>query len=349
MKNWRNAIIHLPATIRDAAETLTLASTQIILVTSEDDRLLGVVTDGDIRRGLLAGRTLDSPLEQVMETSFYSAREDEDTAVVLKVMRDKEFRQVPILDESGRIVGLKTLMDLTTPPSRDNWVILMAGGLGQRLRPLTENCPKPMLSVGGKPVLETIMLQFMEHGFHNFFISVNYRADMIKQHFGDGSKHGISINYLHEDKRLGTAGALGLLPSAPDEPVLVMNGDVLTRVDFPGMVEFHEKQQTSATMAVRSFEMQIPYGVVEVDDHKILRLSEKPVHHFFVNAGIYVLSPEALRSIPANEYLDMPTLFDQLREAGKPTSAFPIHEYWMDIGRKQDFDQANFEYCDHFE
>ncbi|MDC0335481.1 nucleotidyltransferase family protein [Pseudodesulfovibrio sp.] len=349
MKDWCKAVVPLPATIREAAEALSRASTQIALITSQDETLVGVVTDGDIRRGMLAGETLGSRIETIMETSFYATREDENPAVVLQLMREKEFRQVPILDANGRLVGLKTLMDMTIPPRRDNWVVLMAGGLGQRLRPLTEDCPKPLLSVGGRPVLETIMTQFIEHGFNKFYFSVNYRADMIEDHFGDGSKFGAIIRYLHEDKRLGTAGALGLLPKLPEEPLFVMNGDVLTRVDFPGMLDFHKERKAQATMAVRSFEMKIPYGVVEVDDHTIVKLAEKPVHQYFVNAGIYVLSPQAVATIPPNEYLDMPTLFDQIREDGNPTAAFPIHEYWMDIGQKQDFEQANFDYCTHFE
>ena len=349
MTDWRKAVVHLPATIRDVAESLEKSSTQLVLATSGDDRLVGVINDGDIRRGLLRGETLDSPVETIMNTKFIAVREEDSPALTLTAMREKEIRQIPVLDGEGRLVGLRTLMDMTVPPRRDNWVVLMAGGLGQRLRPLTEDCPKPLLSVGGKPLLETILNQFIEYGFHRFYISVNYRAEMIENYFGDGSKFGIEIRYLREDDQLGTAGALGLLPSPPQEPVFVMNGDLLTRVDFPGMLDFHLERGASATMAVRNFEMQVPYGVVEVDDQKIVNLSEKPVHQFFVNAGIYVLSPEAVQSIPENGYLDMPTLFSQLNEAGKTTAAFPIHEYWMDIGRKQDFDQANCDYNLHFQ
>lgn len=349
MTDWKKAVVHLPATIREAAESLERSSVQLVLVTTEDNKLMGVMNDGDIRRGLLKGKTLDSPVESVMVTEYTFIQEGCSQAVALATMREKEIRQLPVLDETGKLVDLKVLMDMAIPPRRDNWVVLMAGGLGQRLRPLTEDCPKPLLSVGGKPLLETILNQFIEHGFHRFYISVNYRAEMIEEYFGDGSRLGITIRYLREDQQLGTAGALGLITEPPQEPIFVMNGDVLTSVDFPGMLDFHLARGAHATMAVRNFEMQVPYGVVEVDDHEIVNLSEKPVHQFFVNAGIYVLSPSSVLSIPKNEYLDMPTLFTQLKKTGNPTAAFPIHEYWMDIGRKQDFDQANFDYNLHFE
>jgi len=348
MKDWRKAVIAPDATVREAVEALTISSVQIALVATERGHLKGVITDGDIRRGLLKGKDLDSPAQEVMETNFFTAKESDDPTSLLTTMREKEFRQVPLLDDDGCLVGLRTLMDMLTPKKHDNWVVLMAGGLGQRLRPLTEDCPKPLLTVGGKPLLETILDQFVEYGFERFYISVNYKAEMVESHFGDGSKHDVEIRYLREQEQLGTAGAVGLMPEKPDSPVFVMNGDLLTRVDFPGMLKFHKEQNARATMAVRSFDIQVPYGVVNVENHQITHLEEKPTHQFFVNAGIYVLDPDIAASIPKNEFLDMPTLFGQLMEEGQTTAAFPIHEYWMDIGRKQDFDQANYDYDMHF-
>ncbi|MCJ2164154.1 MULTISPECIES: nucleotidyltransferase family protein [unclassified Pseudodesulfovibrio] len=348
MKDWRKAVLSPTATVRDAAETLNRASLQIVLVAEENGFLKGVITDGDIRRGLLAGKGLDAPAGDIMQTSFFSASENEDQATLLATMRKMEFRQVPLLDDQGCLVGLRTLMDLVTPIKRDNWVVLMAGGLGQRLRPLTEDCPKPLLTVGNKPLLKTILDQFAEYGFEKFYISVNYRAEMVEDYFGDGSKFGVDIRYLREKDQLGTAGAVGLMPEKPDAPVFVMNGDLLTRVDFPGMLAFHREQKAKATMAVRSFDIQVPYGVVSVENHRITRLEEKPTHKFFVNAGIYVLDPDVAAAIPTDQYLDMPTLFSQLMDRDETTAAFPIHEYWMDIGRKQDFDQANCDYDMHF-
>ncbi|BDQ36594.1 alcohol dehydrogenase [Pseudodesulfovibrio nedwellii] len=348
MTRWKESIISPSATIRDSVEALNKSLTQIALVVEDSGHLKGVITDGDVRRGLLAGKTLESPVSGIMETNFFSANEHDDQSVLLTTMREQQFRQVPLVDDENRIVGLRTLMDMVTPPKKDNWVVLMAGGLGQRLRPLTEDCPKPLLTVGGKPLLSTILDQFVEYGFERFYISVNYRAEMVEDYFGDGSKRGVEIRYLREDKQLGTAGAVGLIPQQTDKPIFVMNGDLLTRVDFPGMLAFHQEQKARATMAVRRFDIQVPYGVVNVEDNIITHLEEKPTHKFFVNAGIYVLDPDIAASIPKNEYLDMPTLFSQLMNKDETTSAFPIHEYWMDIGRKQDFDQANYDYDMHF-
>ncbi|MCM0756012.1 nucleotidyltransferase family protein [Desulfovibrio aminophilus] len=349
MKDWRKALVSADGTVRDAVQALNDGSVRVALAVDEDERLRGVVTDGDIRRGLLAGKGLESPLSDVLVTTFCAARPGDDDASILATMRGKDILQMPVLDAAGRVIGLKVLGELSAPRPRDNWVVLMAGGLGTRLRPLTEECPKPLLPVGGQPLLETIMQQFIQHGFHNFFISVNYRADMVEECFGDGSRLGVRVEYLREREPLGTAGALGLLPRKPDRPVFVMNGDLLTRVDFPGMLDFHLAQGARATMAVRGFDIQVPYGVVDVRENRIVGLEEKPVQKFFVNAGIYVLDPGTVAEIAPDAYLDMPSLFSRLMEQGRPTAAFPIHEYWMDIGRRQDFDQANCDFDLHFQ
>ena len=349
MRDWEKAIVPIDGSMRDAVQALNVGSVRVALATGPDGRLQGVITDGDIRRGLLAGKTLESPLREVLVTDFCAARPGDDDEAILAIMRSKDILQIPVLDAEGRVIGLKILGELSAPTRRENWVVLMAGGLGTRLRPLTEDCPKPLLPVGGRPLLETIMQQFLQHGFSNFYISVNYRADMVERHFGDGSRLKARIEYLREPEPLGTAGALGLLPEKPDRPVFVMNGDLLTRVDFPGMLDFHTAHAAHATMAVRGFDIQVPYGVVDVQENRIVGLEEKPVQRFFVNAGIYVLSPEVVAEIPRGVFLDMPTLFSRLMDQGRPTAAFPIHEYWMDIGRRQDFDQANCDFDLHFQ
>ncbi len=348
MKDWNLAKLPLGATIQDAAESLNTSTMQIALIVREDNTLVGVVTDGDIRRGLLAGRSLDSDVQTIMSTSFSIGHDDDDDSALLEKMKRLKLRQLPILDMQGKLVGLKTLLQLVTPPKWDNWVVLMAGGLGSRLRPLTENCPKPLLHIGDKPILETIICQFVEQGFSNFYISINYMGKMIQSYLGDGSQFGANIRYLEEKEKLGTGGALGLLPDKPTKPVFVMNGDLLTNIDFRKMLAFHSEQNSCATMAVRTFDMQVPFGVVGVENSMITNIEEKPHYQFFVNAGIYVLSPEVVSGIPNNRFLDMPTLFQGLLKDQKKTAAFPIHEYWMDIGQKQDFDQANSDYCFHF-
>jgi NDP-sugar pyrophosphorylase family protein len=260
---------------------------------------------------------------------------------MLALMRRKVIHHLPLIDEDHRLVGLATLDDLVGAVERPNWVVLMAGGLGTRLHPLTKECPKPLLKVGEKPILEIILESFAEQGFKQIFLSVNYKAEMIQDYFGEGDRWGVQINYIHEKERLGTAGALSLLPGQPTTPMIVMNGDILTRTSFDSLLKFHEAQNAVATMAVREYDFQVPYGVVRVDGTKIEAIEEKPVQHFFVNAGIYTLSPKALAYIPKNTFFDMPTLFEHLIAANQPTAAYPLREYWIDIGRISDLEKAN--------
>jgi NDP-sugar pyrophosphorylase family protein len=220
----------------------------------------------------------------------------------------------------------------------------MAGGLGTRLQPLTDECPKPLLMVNGKPILETILESFVEQGFKRIFLSINFKAEMIRNYFGAGERWGIQIEYLHENTCLGTAGALSLLPEKPTAPVIVMNGDLLTRTNFDNLLQFHITQGATATMVVREYDFQVPYGVVRLDGTRIDAIEEKPVHKFFVNAGIYALSPEALDYLPAGVFFDMPALFEHLITADKVTAAYPLREYWLDIGQLEEFERAQREW-----
>jgi len=266
----------------------------------------------------------------------------------LAVMKLKRLNHIPVLDDDGRIIYVETLQGLVKKNDKDNAVVLMAGGMGTRLRPLTNECPKPLLQVGGKPVLETILDNFMEYGFKHFYLSVNYKADMIREYFGDGARWGVEIEYIHEDKRLGTAGALSLLPDIPDKPLLVMNGDLLTKVNFQQLIDFHSVNQAQATMCVREYNFQVPYGVVKMNNHRLTGIDEKPVERFFVNAGIYVLEPKTIKLIPKGEFFDMPSLFQKIIAENGETTAFPIREYWMDIGQMNDYEQANIEFNEVF-
>jgi NDP-sugar pyrophosphorylase family protein len=228
-------------------------------------------------------------------------------------------------------------------------VVLMAGGLGTRLQPLTDECPKPLLAVGGRPILETILESFAEQGFKRIFLSVNHKAEMIRSHFGAGERWGVQVEYLHESIRLGTAGALSLLPERPTTPVVVMNGDLLTRTNFDNLLRFHNAQDAIATMAVREYDFQVPYGVVRLNGANIESIEEKPVQRFFVNAGIYTLSPEALDYLPIQTMFDMPNLFEHLIAAGKTTAAYPLREYWLDIGRLEELERAQREWAEPLE
>ena len=246
-------------------------------------------------------------------------------------------------------INLFSLNELDYKKKRKNPVVLMVGGLGTRLRPLTNDCPKPLLKVGNKPILETIVENFIEEGFYEFYFAVNYKSEMIEKYFGDGSRFGIKINYIREKNRMGTVGALSLLPEKLKESAIVMNGDLLTKVNFGKLLDYHKEQEALATMAVREYTYQIPYGVIHFADSKIIGIEEKPSQSFFVNAGIYVLSPEAVARVDKEKFFDMPDLFNEIIKDGKITAAFPIREYWLDIGKIDDFEKAQGEFREVFE
>jgi NDP-sugar pyrophosphorylase family protein len=263
-------------------------------------------------------------------------------------MKDNDLRYIPILNGQNKIQSIQTAEDFQKKDLKDNWVFLMAGGLGERLYPLTQTKPKPLLTVGNKPILENILESFIDHGFRNFFVSVNYKANMIEDYFGDGRKWGVEIQYIRESKPLGTGGSLGLLPNVPEKPIIMMNGDILTKVNFEKLLDFHHKNNSIATMCIRKYDYQIPYGTVVVDNQKVTSIIEKPIHNFFVNAGIYVLEPEILNGMKKNLYQDMPNLLEKLMQNKKQVSAFPLHEYWLDIGQMDDLERAQSDYIIEF-
>lgn len=332
------------ATVREAIAAINRGKSQIALVVDLDQRLIGTLTDGDIRRALLRGETLDSAVEGIMRRNFRALPENATESEALADMRRKLVHQMPLLDPAGRVVRLLLLEELLRPKSLPNPVVLMAGGEGKRLRPLTDDCPKPMLLVGGKPLLQIILEQCIDAGFQKFYISVNYLREQIQEFFGDGSRWNIGIEYLEEEAPLGTAGALSLLLKRPNYPVLVMNGDVLTRVDFNRLLQFHTEQQSVATLCVREHATQIPYGVVRIDDMRVLLLEEKPVLNHYVNAGVYVLNPEIFDLLSEDRSCDMPELLDHALQKKLRVTAFPIHEYWLDIGHPATFERANGEW-----
>ncbi|MDO8463827.1 MAG: nucleotidyltransferase family protein [Gallionella sp.] len=344
MSAWKEVLVLPETSIREAIRVLDKSAKQIVLVVDKRNHLLGTVTDGDIRRSILTGMPLDDPIQKIMNSDPTVATIDESRESILAVMQRTGLHHIPLVNEHRRVLGLETLDDLIQSRIRENWVVLMAGGLGSRLSPLTDECPKPMLKVGNKPLLETILENFIEYGFHRFYISVNYMADVVKSYFGDGSRWGVHIDYLQENQRLGTAGALSMLPEKPTEALLVMNGDLLTKVNFKQLLDFHVEHHAQATMCVREYDFQVPYGVVKIDTHRITSIDEKPIQRFFINAGIYVLEPEVLDLIPSNTYFEMPLLFNTLIEHQKETAVFPIREYWLDIGQLSDYDRANGEF-----
>ena len=344
MKNWRAFLLSTGATIRDAIAVLE--NNQCVAIVDSEGHLKGTITDRDIRKGLLGHISIDSSICDVMNKAPTTLSFPLKAAEIKQKLGKCSFEQFPVVDSQQKVVGLHTnqeLMQVRLP----NTVVLMAGGLGSRLSPLTEECPKPLLKVGHQPVLETIIEGFLEHGFDHFMISVNYQSEMIENYFQDGRQWGVSIEYLREKEALGTAGALSLLDKSLEHPIIVMNGDLLTKLNFRNLLEFHQDHDALITMCVREYDFQVPYGVVKLDGSYATALEEKPLHKFFVNAGVYVISPEVLSSIPESKFHNMTDVIGPLLQKKKVVS-FPIHEYWIDIGKIEDYQQAHGEYEEVF-
>ena len=343
-RHWRKVLLDSRADVTTAAEVLTSSSMRIVLVVDKENRLLGTITDGDIRRALMAGSAMSSLATSVMQKNPIAVNQGDSRRKALQIMREKDLLHLPVLDAKGVVVGLETVRDLLFKEQRPNPVLLMAGGFGKRLYPLTREVPKPLLPVGEKPILQTILEQLAEGGFSQFFLAVHYRSEQVRAHFGDGSKWGVRIEYLEERQPLGTAGALSLLDQTMiDAPLLMINGDLLTRLDFGQLVDFHGEHGGLATMCVREYDFQIPYGVVHGDGDQVTDIIEKPVQKFFVNAGIYILEPDLLGHCRPDEAIDMPDLLREVVNDGRKVSMFPIHEYWLDIGRMEEYERAQVE------
>jgi len=341
MARWRDAVIRGYESIENAAALLERTSLRIIFVVAEDSRLIGTVTDGDIRRGILNHLSLKEPVSSVMNQNPISLRENETKETVLKVMREQDILQIPLLNGDGQIAKVEFLQELSRKPSHPNSVVIMAGGMGSRLRPLTDTVPKPMLRIGNMPMIARIVGQLVNAGFTKLFLSIGYRGEVIRDYFGDGSAWDADIRYLEEDEPRGTAGALTLLPKSDQEyPLLVMNGDILTMVDYQQLIGFHNDSGSEITVCIREFEWEIPYGVVQIQGDQFVGMEEKPIQKYFVNAGIYILSPSAIPGCMSSQRLDMPDLIHLRLEKKRKISVFPIHEYWLDIGAIESLEKA---------
>lgn len=348
MNNHKNILLKSTSTIREALHIIDSGAMRIALVTDNDEKLIGTLTDGDIRRGILNNLDLSDSIESIIFRTPTVCNVSDNKEKILEIALEKDIYQIPIVDHSGRLVGIEKVNVLLKPEGKNNRVVLMVGGLGSRLRPLTDHIPKPMLKVGDKPILETIILNFKKYGFINIVLCVSYKSEIIEAYFGDGSTFGVNIEYIHEEKRMGTAGALSLMQDKYTEPFFVMNGDLLTNLNFEHMMEYHLNNHAIATMGVREYDFQVPYGVVNVNGKEIISIEEKPTHRFFVSGGVYILDSQVLEFIPNNEYYDMPTLFEKLMEQKMKSISFPIREYWLDIGRLEEFKRANNEYHEVF-
>jgi dTDP-glucose pyrophosphorylase/CBS domain-containing protein len=333
------------ATIREIIACIDYNRTGIALVVDGNRRLLSTVTDGDIRRAILAGHHLDAPVTdwQQYKSPLYqqpiTAPSGTDRTALLKLMQEQYVRQLPLLDEQGRVVDLALRRDLEEADTLPVTAVIMAGGFGTRLRPLTEDAPKPMLPIANRPILDWIVQGLRQAGIRKVIVTTYYKAEIIQNHLEDGRRFDVEIEYIHEHKLSGTAGALGLVQDW-SQCLLVINGDILTRVDFRSMFDYHQEHQADLSMALRQYHFQIPYGVVEMDEHRVAAIKEKPTHTFFVNAGIYILSPSVQSYITKGEFLDMPELIKRLMADHRSVIGFPMHEYWLDIGQLEQYEQA---------
>lgn len=344
----KKGLIRITDSILDAANSINNCGRQIALVIDDDYRLLGVVTDSDIRRSIIAKMDYDTPVGAILKKNPVTAKKSDSKNHMKRLMRDNKISQLPIIDDNGRLCDLVVLSELVNGEYRSTPVVIMAGGLGSRLAELTESVPKPLLTVNEKPILETIIDRFSEAGFRNIFISVNYKAEMIKDYFGDGDNFDVNIEYLQEDIRLGTAGALSLLPRDLNEPVLVMNGDILSKINMSDLVEYHNMNKAEATMVVNEYINTLPYGIIETNNGNIVSIEEKPQYKYLINAGIYVLNPSLFKFIPQNTYFEMTQLFQAAITNNYKTQVYNSEEYWLDIGQINDYKKAQIDYKNHF-
>jgi len=347
MKNIEKIKITIDSTIKQALKVISDGAIQIGIVVDKKDKLLGTLTDGDIRRGFLKGLNINSSIKSIIFKNPIVAKKNDTKEKLLKISLSKKIYQIPVVDSNYKVIGIRVLNELIKSKNKLNKVVIMAGGMGVRLRPLTKNIPKPMLKVGNKPILQIIVEKFRKSGYKNFIICVNYKSKVIIDYFGDGKKFGVKIEYIQEKIRMGTAGALSLLKKKPKQPFFVINGDLLTNLDFEKMLDFHHEHNSKATMCISEYNIESPYGEVKLDHENITLIDEKPTHKFFVNAGIYILDPKSLNLIPKKFY-NMPSLFKKIITNNHKTISFPLGEYWIDIGSFNDYKKAKLEYDSNF-
>lgn len=345
MKSVKDIKINRDATINEALKTISKGTFQIAIVVDKKNKLLGTLTDGDIRRGFLKGLNINSSIKSIFVKNPIIVKKNFSKEKLLSIALSEKIYQIPVVDNNRRLIGIHILDELIKSKTKSNKVVIMAGGKGMRLRPLTKNIPKPMLKVGKKPILQIILEKFKESGYKNFVICVNYKSKVIQDFFGDGMKFGVKITYIHEKIKMGTAGALSLLKKNMkiNEPFFVMNGDLLTNLNFEKLLDFHQNHNSKATMCIREYNIESPYGEVQLSKENIIGINEKPSHKFFVNAGIYILDPKCINLIPKRFY-DMPTLFKKIIDKKEKVISFPLGEYWLDVGRINDFKKANDDY-----
>jgi dTDP-glucose pyrophosphorylase len=337
----KKAILTMDSSISDAILSLEKSGLQVVIITDNNSILLGLITDGDIRRGFINGHTLESSVTKIMENSPLTVDTSVQRNEANKIMIEHKIQHIPVVDKRNRIVDIYKLDDFDKGHQHENTIVIMAGGFGKRLMPHTKDCPKPMLLIKGKPMLEHIIVRAISQGFNNFIISLFYLPNVIKDYFKNGEAWGANISYIQEDSPLGTAGALSLISAKNNLPILVTNGDLLSNINYVDLLDHHSKLNSKATMVVKEYEIQNPFGVVNVNEHIINGFEEKPIYCSLINAGIYVLDPDMLNFLEEDVHCDMPSLFERVIANSHKASVFKMHESWMDIGRPDDLNLAS--------
>ena len=341
LKPWHKIILSPSDSISEAIENINNNSYGIVLVTNKQNKLIGTITDGDIRRGLINHVSIDAPIKNIMCKNPRTALYNSSNKDILNLFSKYGIMHIPLIDENNQIKDIKTLKNLFLKNEHDNPVFIMAGGFGKRLQPLTNSTPKPMLNINGKPILEIILSQFIDYNFNNFYISTYYKSEKIKSYFKNGEMLNVSIKYIDEDKPLGTAGALRLLPfQSFSSPIVMMNGDLITKVNIETFLKYHNENQNEITIGATKYEFEVPYGVIDTHDNNFKSIIEKPKRNFFINAGIYIIEPEIVETIQKGKSIDMPTWINKMYGDNKKISIFPIFEYWVDIGNKSELDKV---------
>lgn len=332
--------VNVSLKIVDAMRAIDEGGVEIAMVLDEQERLVGTITDGDVRRALLRGDSLDSPLANIMHAPFVAVSGSAGRAEVLDLMRARSIAAIPIIDSDRRLTGLHLLREIIGRIERPNWAVVMAGGRGTRLGSMTETTPKPMLRVAGRPILERIVLHLVGFGISRIFLSINYLGHIIEDYFGDGSEFGCHISYLRENRPLGTGGALSLLPESPVDPVLVMNGDLVTQVDLASMLAFHAQGPQKLTIGVRQYVHTVPFGCITMAGPRVVQIEEKPRLEKVVNAGIYLLDPDLVAKVPKDFEFSLPSLIEECLSDGIPVGGFEIEDDWTDIGQREQLKAA---------
>ena len=345
MKKWQELCLSDQVSIFQAMKVLNETAEKFLIVTSIENLVLGSVTDGDIRRAMLSGARVEDSILKALNPNPITCLASLTRSEMRELMNNCSITHIPVVDEKGKLLKIFSLKELQSSElKKENAIILMVGGLGSRLGDLTANCPKPMLKLGDKPILEIIIENFKEYGFHNFYLSVNYKSEIIESYFKNGENHGVSISYIREKERMGTAGSLTLFEPINDLPVIVMNGDVLTKINYLSLIDFQVSNQFDTCICTFRHDFQIPYGVVHFDGDLVLKIEEKPIHTSLVNAGVYSINPKLLSLIPRDSFYDMPTFLEKLISENYRVGKFQLQDYWHDIGRHDDLIRAVDDY-----